>query len=131
MKQAFQKMQTELELLLELLEQEHSCLVQMRYQDLLGVVAEKRELQSNLAGSISLLRKTDKAADPVPRKQIRYLAELVCKRSVQNEQLVRSSMRLVDDLVGFMSCRVDPDGQYDRRGLAHRSSGRATLHNTA
>ncbi len=123
----FRELDDTLDRLSELLDDEHQCIVEMRYDELLHVVTIKKQVQAMLAG---ILGRLEKPADLKNSKNTKKLAVLVEHKSRRNERLVRTSLKMVGEVLHLLYSHQPGAGQYDSNGLALAPAGNSTWHDS-
>lgn len=122
------QLDSKLDRLSELLDDEHECIVQMRYEELLNVLGKKKQIQASLAQVIDSMKHDEKME--TSRNTV-GLARQVEDKSKRNERLVRSSLRMVDEVLHLFYSHQPNAGQYDNKGLACVPCGNSTWHDSA
>jgi flagellar biosynthesis/type III secretory pathway chaperone len=110
-----------------LLDRERDCLECMRYQDLLQIVSEKQILLAKIADATGKYKKDSHHKESMERARFRELTEAVREKSIHNERLARSSIRIVQDLASFIDKQAVLGGQYDNKGVPRGSLDVSTL----
>ena len=101
-----------------LLEQERSCLLDLRHQDLLELIPAKRQVQADIFRSLGQLQDDPARWEPVAGdglESLRRLADAALRHGRQNEVLLYSALRVVRGLAETLQARQG--GGYDRAGL--------------
>ncbi len=117
-----------LESLSGLLDHEYQCIVKMRYEELLHVVAEKKQAQAMLMKNMKQLMKGEESRIG---GESRNLARQVEEKSARNEQMVRSSLQMLGEVLQLLYSHQVVAGQYDSKGHALAPCGDSTWHDSA
>ncbi len=108
-----------LQYLASMLDEEHGCLLTLRYQDLLRVVTRKRSISSEIAHNIAAIT-SDGTQGIDGLEELKELALQVRSRSQRNHRLAMASVDVVDGLRGILLRGHPASGNYDNRGSSTR-----------
>lgn len=128
MVRSVRKLGRALERLSGLLDDEHDCIVQMRYGELLDLLAKKRQVQSMLENELESLKLDGERKGTT---DVADLARQVAQKSQRNEKLVRTSLRMVGEVLNLLYSHRQGLGQYDSKGLTLVPVGNSTWHESA
>ena len=124
------QIQTNLDQLGQLLNEEKTCLIELRYEDLLRVVNRKRSIQAAIEADLLRLG----AQSPAPTsdearslERLRTVAAQVFEQGRSNQRLARTSIQVVDSLRKILGHCVFGNRGYDRAGISVRPSTQPVL----